>query len=180
MRILFTGRKAHLTPEIRSFAESKLARLERVLDDVLDAHVILKREKHRHVAEIVVKARTTTLTAEAVGTEFLDSIGPCVDRLIAQARKHTGRLKTRRQGRGAWQGRRRRVAEPGPEAPADEDAPGLVRMGRVAIRAMSLREALLRAQENGPIVVFRDAASKEVGVIFQRPDGRFGLLEMEA
>jgi putative sigma-54 modulation protein len=184
MRILFTGRKAHLTPELKSFVETKLAKLERVLDEILDVHVVLEREKHRHLVEIMVKERATTLTARAVGDEFLDAIGPCVDRLLAQAKKHTGRQQTRRKGRGAWKSPRRVVRESGPEGlPAEEavagQAPAVVRMGRVAVRAMSLREALLRAEENGPIVVFRDPASKEVGVIFRRPDGQFGLLEME-
>lgn len=179
MKILFTGRQAHLTPQIKTFAESKLAKIERVLDENLDVHVTLTREKHRHTAEIAVKARAATFTAKAVGTDFLDSIGPCVDRLIAQARKHSGRLRTRRQGRGAWKSPRRSTPIATPEPPED-DGPAVIRMGRVTVRPMSLREALLRAQENGPIVVFRDAVSKEVGVIFRRPDGQFGLLEMEA
>ena len=64
MRILFTGRKAHLTPALKALAESKLVKLEKYLGVILDSHVILSREKHRHVAEIVVKARARTLAAK--------------------------------------------------------------------------------------------------------------------
>ena len=182
MTILFTGRKAHLTPGLKQFAETKLSKLERVLDDILDVHVILQREKHRHVAEIVARSRFATLTAKAVGAEFRDSLGVCVDRLIAQAKKHSGRLQTRRRGRGAWTSPRRgtEAAAPEPES-AQEAAVAVVRMGRVAIKPMSVDEAALEVQEDRrPVVVFRNAESKEVAVIFRRADGQFGLLEMEA
>jgi putative sigma-54 modulation protein len=181
MTILFTGRKAHLTQELKQFTDTKLSKLERVLDDILDVHVILTREKHRHVAEIVARSRFATLTAKAVGSEFHDSIGLCVDRLVAQAKKHSGRLKTRRRGRGAWTSPRRQVEAPPPPEPAREAAVAVVRMGRVAVKPMSIDEAVLAVQKDRrPIVVFRNAESREVAVIFRRPDGQFGLVEMEA
>ena len=157
-----------------------MGKLNRVLDDILDAHVILTREKHRHVAEIIVKSRFATLTAKAVGGEFQDSAGICVDRLLAQARKHRGRLQARRRGRGPWTSPRRRIPEAG-EAEVMEEAPPVVRMGRLPVKAMSVDEALIEAQEDSrPIVVFRNSESKELAVIFRRPDGKFGLVETEA
>lgn len=182
MTILFTGRKAHLTEDLKKFAGAKLSKLERVLDDILDVHVILQREKHRHVAEIVARSTSATLTAKAVGTEFRDALGVCVDKLIAQAKKHSGRLQTRRQGRGAWtaSGRKAGVAVE-PPAPPQEAAIAVVRMGRVAVKPMSVDEAALEVQKDRrPVVVFRNAESKEVAVIFRMADGQFGMLEMEA
>lgn len=182
MTILFTGRKAHTTPELKKFAKTKLSKLDRVLDDILDVHVILQREKHRHVAEIVARSRSATLTAKAVGTEFRDSLGTCVDKLIVQAKKHSGKLQTKRRGRGP---RTSRARGSGPEAvlaePPPEPAVSVVRMGRVAVKPMSIDEAALEVQkDHNPVVVFRNAESKEVAVIFKRADGQFGLLEMEA
>ena len=185
MAILFTGRKAHLTPDLKEFTESKLGKLDRVLEDISDVHVILKLEKHRHLAEIVVKSRSATLTAKADATEFHDSIGLCVERLLAQAKRHQGRLTTRRRGRGAWTGPQRAVpaaeAAEGAEIISGDGGAALVRMGRVALRPMSLEEALQRARDSRhPLVVFRDADSSQVSVIFKRPDGQFGLVETEA
>ena len=82
----------------------------------------------------------------------------------------------------AWTAPRRHVQQPaGVEETSDEVSINVVRMGRVPVRAISLREALDEAQGDGnPIVVFRNAESKGVAVIFLRPDGQFGLVEMEA
>jgi hypothetical protein len=53
-------------------------------------------------------------------------------------------------------------------------------MGRIAVRPMSVREAILRAQDaEPPVLVFRDLASQQVSVLFRRPDGQFGLVETE-
>jgi len=182
MTILFTGRKAHTTPELKKFAETKLSKLDRVLDDILDVHVVLQREKHRHVAEIVLRSRNATLTAKAVGTEFRESLGTCIDKLTAQAKKHSGKLQTKRRGRGPRPSRARGVeSDIAPAEAPQEPAVAVVRMGRVAVKPMSIDEAALEVEKDHcPVVVFRNAESKEVAVIFKRDDGQFGLLEMEA
>jgi putative sigma-54 modulation protein len=183
MTILFTGRKAHLTPALKTFAESKLVKLEKLLGDMLDAHVILKSEKHRQVAEVVVKARSRTLTAKAEAGEFTDAVSVCAERLLAQARKHADRMNSRRKGRGdkglPWR-RDGGASQPPLESSPTDGLPGVVRMGRTAVRPMSVREALLRAVDaDRPVLVFRDAVSHQISVLFRRADGQFGLVETE-
>lgn len=187
MTILFTGRKAHLTRGLKDFAEEKLQKLERVLDTILDVHVILTLEKHRHLAEIVVKARSATLTARAEASDFHDSIGVVVDRLLAQAKKHRDRLARERTRRGRRASPRRAAAalrafpEIAPAAAPRDDHLPVVRMGRVPVKPMSVEEALSQVQEaRHPVLVFRDADSQQVSVIFRRPDGQYGLFEPEA
>lgn len=184
MTIVFTGRKAHLTADLRALATGKLQKLQTLLGDILDAHVILKREKRRQIVEMVVKARGRTLTAEAEGTEFEEAVGLCADRLLTQARRHADRRTSRRKGRGAWKTGRR--TEPLAAVPVvgdgdgDGPGPGLVRMGRVTLVAMTVREALLRAgDQDHPVLLFRDLASERLAVLFKRQDGRYGLLETE-
>lgn len=175
MTIVYTGRKAALTPALKSAAEAKLEKLEKVLGDILDARVILTREKHRQVAEIIVKAKNRTLTAKVEAPEFAEAIAAAGDRLLAQARRQADRRTDRRRGRGPWKAPRRAVA---PE-PATA-LPEVVRLGPFRVRPMSVREALLRAQDQEPeVLVFRDRASDQVAFLFRRPDGLYGLVETE-
>ena len=182
MTIVFTGRKAHLTADLKALATGKLQKLQTLLGDILDAHVILKREKRRQVVEMVVKARGRTLAAEAEGTEFDEAVGLCSDRLLTQARRHADRRTSRRKGRGAWKTglRREPMAAPAVDGDGPGAGPGLVRMGRVALKSMTVREALLRAEDQDqPVLVFRDLVSERLAVLFKRQDGRYGLLETE-
>ncbi len=184
MTIVFTGRKADLTPGLRTLAERKLAKLERLLHESPDAHVILTRERHRHLAEIVVHARIGTLTAKGDGVEFEESLGRAVERLLAQARKHHEKIargRKRRSRRGALRGARGGSPEaPGSPTPGEGDGSVIVPMGRVPVKPMSIEEALLLMQDSPhPVLVFRDVDSQQVSVIFRRRDGRFGLIEPE-
>src|SRR5439155_17911185 len=142
MTLLFTGRKADLTPGLKSFAEDKLARLERILHESPDAHVVLTREKHRHRAEIVVHARIGTLTARADGAEFEECLAAAIDRLLAQARKQHSKIAKGRKRRAIRESLRRGSGFPEVAAPPSNDGPIVVPMGRVPVRPMSVEEAL--------------------------------------
>jgi ribosome hibernation promoting factor len=180
MTLLFTGRKADLTPELKTFTEEKLARLERILHETPDAHVVLTREKHRRRAEIVVHARIGTLKAGAEGAEFEESLGLAIDRLLAQARKQHSKIakgRKRSATRGALRG------GPGmsevPETAASDESI-VVPMGIVPVRPMSVEEALVRLQDlSDPFLLFRDADTLRVCVLFRRRDNRYGLVETE-
>jgi putative sigma-54 modulation protein len=179
MTIVYTGRKAGLTPALKAAAEAKLEKLEKVLGDILDAHVILTREKRRQVAEIIVKAKNRTLTARGEAPDSAEAIGVAGERLLAQARRHSDRRADRRRGRGPWKAPRRKSAAEPVEAVAV--LPEVVRLGSFQVRAMSVKEALLRARDEGPeVLVFRDLASEQVAFLFRRPDGQYGLVETES
>src|SRR5215831_8955931 len=149
MILVFTGRQAHLTPEVRALAAAKLRKLERLLGDILDAHVILKREKRRLVAEMIVRARRRRLTAQGEGSEFAEALGACADRLLAQARREADRRHSRYRGRG--RGRRSPLREPaetdGHAGPIEDGLPPYVVAGRTTLRDMTIEEALVSARD---------------------------------
>ncbi len=183
MKVLFTGRKTRLGRALKVFTEEKLTKLERVLATILDTHVILTLEKHNCLAEIIVKARTVKLTARAEGETFQDAVMVCVDRLMAQAKKHHDRIRERRKrGRertparrtASARGKRRASGEGGERA-------DVVHMGRIPAKPMSVTEALVQARDSrDPFVVSLNEESQQITVIYKRSDGRFGLVETEA
>jgi putative sigma-54 modulation protein len=116
-----------------------------------------------------------------VAAEFAEAIGVAADRLIAQARRHSDRYKARRKGTAPWKGGRRRGQEVEPEEAEPARIPEVVRLGLFRVLPMSVREALLRARDEGPeVLVFRDLVSQQVSVLYRRPDGQYGLVETEA
>jgi ribosomal subunit interface protein len=67
MRVHITGRQVEVTPALRKFAEDKLKKVDKLLDGPAVAHVVLAVEKHRHLAEIQVRApaRPRTCTSRS-------------------------------------------------------------------------------------------------------------------
>ena len=99
MQVDITGRHFALTPALREFTEERLAKLDRLLDGPLEAHVVLEVERHRHRAEIRVHGPQLALTGAEETDDLYVSIRETVDKLERQARKHKTRVQNRRQGR---------------------------------------------------------------------------------
>ncbi|MFQ5701940.1 MAG: ribosome hibernation-promoting factor, HPF/YfiA family [Acidobacteriota bacterium] len=184
MRVEITGRNIDITPAIRDFTEDKLGKLERWLDEIIETHVVLSVEKHRHIAEIVVHGRNRTLTGTDATGDLYASIGNAVDKLEAQAR----RLKDK------WSGRRKH-ARPAPRASlrpvvpkssngnhagSVDASPRIIRMPLASKKPLSVEDAALALLESDrEFLVFRDARSLQIHVIYRRRDGHLGLIEPE-
>ena len=57
----------------------------------------------------------------------------------------------------------------------------VIRTRRSAVKPMTLDEAALELEARGDgVLVFRDAATERVSVLFRRKDGHLGLVEPEA
>jgi len=176
MKIEFTGRQTGVPDEVRRLAERKLSKVGKLLPSLTRAHVILSADKHRQVAEVSVHSRQLDLAAVDVTTDPRLSVSGAIEKLLRQAQRQRAK---RRERKGAASPRLAPVA---PEGGGDgAAAPRVVRSRRVAVKPMTLEEATLEmgARADG-VLVFRDAATERVGVLFRRRDGNLGLIEPEA
>jgi putative sigma-54 modulation protein len=192
MRLELTGRHVDITPALRRMVDAKLARLERMLNNsALSAQVVLANEKRGHRADITLHARGEKfLHAVGSATAWEPSITQAIDKLVQQAQKIKGKWQERkRQGRrgeasGGGSGAEAAAGRvPAPPAPARVRArvPPIFRASRQAIKAMSVAEAAREAQAGGEgIVVFRDADTAGISVVFRRATGELTLVETEA
>ena len=175
MKIEFTGRQTGVPDEVRRLAERKLQKVGKLLPTLTRAHVILSADKHRQVAEVSVHSRQLDLAAVEVTTDPRLSVSGAIDKLLRQAQRQRAK---RRERKGAASPRLVPVAA---EGGGDGQAPRVVRSRRVAVRPMTLEEAALEmGGRTDGVLVFRDAATERVSVLFRRRDGNLGLIEPEA
>jgi len=95
MKVNYTGRHMELTEPLKQFTKERLVKMTTYLDDIIDVHVILSVEKHRHTAEITLKTRASALVASATTDDMYTSITQAVEKLEAQAHKHQDKRNTR-------------------------------------------------------------------------------------
>ena len=173
MKIEFTGRQTGIPDELRRLAERKLQKLGRLLPAVTRAHVILAVDKHRQVAEVSVHSRHMDLAAVEVSANPRLSVAGAIDKLLRQAQRQQAR---RRERKGA--ATPRRAPLPATERDGAAAAPRVIRSRRVAVKPMTLDEAALEMEGRADgVLVFRDAATERVNVLFRRKDGNLGLIE---
>jgi putative sigma-54 modulation protein len=173
MRLDITGRHVDVTPPLRQLLDKRLARLARVLNDAaVSAAITLTKEKYRHRTEIVVHTRGDhVLRGNGEGTAWPLSVRQATEKIEQQAET----LK------GKWQDRKRKHAKArdvrggANESPAP---PRIVRATRYAVKPMSIEDAALRLDAGSEtFVVFRNADSDAVSILFRRKDGNLGLIE---
>jgi putative sigma-54 modulation protein len=190
VRVNIAGRQVEVTKALQQFTEKKLAKLERLLDGPVEAHVVLGIEKHRHLCEMQVRSRTALLSGQSETEDLYASVGDVVDKLERQALKHKEKRKerkkkaTRRAPRteaaaAAEPVRRRKAAvEEAPSVVAPR--PRIVRTRRYRLKPLTPDDALLELETTQQsILVYRDAETYRVNVIYRRPDGAFGLVDPE-
>ena len=185
MQIEYTGRHTEVSKELRQLAERKLRKLARVLPRITHAHVVLARDKRRQTAEVTVLSAHLTLTAAEESADMAASLSTVMDKLARQAARHKGKLDQRKRraparGTAPWPA----AGSSGARARGSGDGDGrtrLIRSRRFVAKPMTVEEAVMEVEASPEgLLVFRDATTKRMSVLFRRKDGHLGLIEPEA
>jgi len=189
VRVNIAGRQVEVTKALQQFTEKKLQKLEKLLDGPMEAHVVLAIEKHRHLCEMQVRSRTALLSGQSETEDLYASVGDVVDKLERQALKHKEKRKERKKStRRAPRAETATASEPVPrkkraveKAPARAaPRPRIVRSPRYRLKPLTPDDALLELETTGEaILVYRDAETYRVNVVYRRPDGAFCLVDPE-
>lgn len=194
MRLELRGHHVDVTPGLRRFVEEKLSKVERLLNDrAVSAHAILTIEKRRHVADITLHAR---------GERFLHGLGDsgnwetALAQAIAKISHQAQKLKTRqKEKRHSLKAPALDAAEPiAKRARARTPAAALAAAGRTrartprvfrasheALKPMSVEDAAREVEAGGDgVVIFRNADSRAISVLYKRRNGELTLVETEA
>ena len=179
MKIEFTGRQTEVPQELRQLAARKLDKLAKVLRGITRVHVVLAVDKHRQIAEVSAHSKHLTLSAQEESTDFGASLATAFEKLARQAERHIGRLRQKKRGAAARTAvRRTRAGDGGVVA---EVAPRVIRARRSPLKPMTVDEAALEVGDRPEgFLVFRDARTERVSVLYRRKDGNLGLIDPDA
>jgi putative sigma-54 modulation protein len=176
MKFEYTGRHVEVSPAIRKHVEDHFKKLAHVFNDsTASTHVIIDVEKNRHIGELVVYWREHTLTAKVVNADMYMALTAAIAKIEKQALKLKNKIIGRKQG-----AKRAAVVAPVPDGrlEASPRPPRIIAARRYSVKPMTAEEAALRlTSEPDQFVVFRDADTSRVGVLYKRSDGNFGLIE---
>jgi putative sigma-54 modulation protein len=181
MRLELTGRHVEITPVLRKQVEKKLAKLDRLFKDgIVSVQAVLTQEKYRHLADFTVHTRGDhILSGMGDTTSWETSISDAIEKITQQLQKVKGK----------WQERKRRATsarrlpaeiEATPEPVAGPKARKVRRVPRYPVKPMTVDEAALTVDAgDDAFVVFRNANTDAINVVYRRKDGQLGLIEPE-
>jgi putative sigma-54 modulation protein len=194
MRLELRGHHVDITPALRRLVGAKLAKIEQLLNDrAVSAKAILTIEKHRHRANVTLHARGEKfLHGEAETDKWETAVSGAVEQISQQAQK----IKNKRHDltrHGVKTGVAAAAENNGTEQAAVKPArarrpvaervrmPRILRATRQAIKRMSAADAARQLDADGDgVVVFRDAETAAISVLYRRANGELTLVETEA
>ena len=179
MRTIVKGKNIEVPDRVRSYAERKLHRLDRILDDRSDAIVELSNEQHRsaadaHIAEVTLVVNGRTLRSHAAGASYQAALDVVVDKVERQAvdYKEKPRLRARPDEEKELL---RKIADGTADGTLERQ---IVKTKRFAIEPMFEEDAVEAMEELGhDFYVFVNAENERLAVIYKRKDGHYGLIE---
>jgi ribosome hibernation promoting factor len=178
-----TGRHFPITDAINECVIRKIEGLHLDYPKIIEAHVILEVEKYRHSAEIVlVCSNHITIEAREETDDMYVAIDAVTNKIARQMRKYKTRLmRKHRPRKDIVQHLDEQVLHPEPTEEDEHQEHAVVRTERFPVKPMFVDEAVLQLEmSHRQFLVFLNARSARVNVLYRRKSGDFGLIEPTA
>lgn len=98
MNLHMTGHHLEITPALREYALSKMDRINRHFDHVIDVNMIMTVDKLRQKVEANVHLSGKDIFAESIDDDMYAAIDLLVDKLDRQILKHKEKFQVGRHG----------------------------------------------------------------------------------
>lgn len=194
--VTVTCRHMELTDAIRDYAEKKVESLSLDYPRIIEAKVILDVQKENQIAEMILFcANHITIQATTTHEDLYAAIDGTISKIARRMRKHKTRLLKHSRPRNVSI---RHLPEHVFTAGAlgddgDEAEPGVIAEGHLpdlepdrvheepyTVQPLYREEAMMQLEMNDtPFVLFSNAETGRLAVMYKRPDGDFGLVEPE-
>ncbi len=174
MTFTFTGKKYEVSDELRSYAEKKVGKIDKLFRTESDASVVFSAERGRYTVEITIRNNGMFYRVTETTSDMFASIDSACAALVRQVRKNKTRLEKRLRD-GAFE----RTSAP-ESVPDDEEAPEytIIRTKRFSIKPMSPEEAAMQMDLLGhTFFAFRNQEADDAfSVVYKRKDGGYGMI----
>lgn len=171
---------------LREYGESKIARLEKYYNGILDVKVTFSAGKTSQKAEVTLKANGITIRGEDSASDAYAALDSVIDKLSIQLRKHHDKIKGHQAppaaevAAGKTGARAKAPAAKAKAKPARPGKPRITETDSYSLKPMFPDDAIMQMGLSGDdFMVFINAETSGVSVIYRRPDGHYGLVEPE-
>lgn len=173
MQTSVTFKNLEPSDRIRSYVSDKLNRFDKYFHNPGEASVVLSVEKFRHIAEVNITGDRLTINGREETEDMYAAIDMVLDKLDKQIKKNKQKIRDHRPGKG---GKSKGAA--GQVEGIDEEGERRVMVKNIEYKPMDVDEAIMQmdlVEDN--FLVFTNARSDRVNVLYRRKDGHYGLIQ---
>lgn len=174
MQTSVTFKNLDPSEHLKAYVSEKLDRFDKFLDNPAEANVVLTVEKFRHIAEINIAGDKLNINGKEETIDMYSAIDMTLDKLEKQIKKSKQKIRERRS---ASKNRNRSILEDVENLRDDESEREII-VRNIYYKPMDVEEAVLQMdliEDN--FLVFTNARSNQVNVLYRRKDGHYGLIQ---
>lgn len=174
MQTSVTFKNIDPSENLKSYAGDKLHRLDKYLDNPAEANVVLWVEKFRHIAEISVSGDRMVVNAKEETNDMYSAIDMALDKLEKQIKKSKEKIRERK-GRSKSKNKNRIEEELATEI---DEQTYQIEVKHIDFKPMDVEEAVMQLGLGKNIfLVFTNARTELINVLYRRNDGNLGLIQ---
>jgi len=159
---------------LKSYVGEKLNRFDKFLYNPAEANVVLSVEKFRHMAEINIIGDRLNIYGKEVTEDMYSAIDIALDKLEKQIKKN--KQKTRKHRSGSKN--RSKDIEAESTYHLHEESTRQIVVKNIEYKPMDIEEAMMQMDlVPNNFLVFTNARTDRVNVLYRRNDGDYGLIQ---
>jgi putative sigma-54 modulation protein len=180
MDITVTFRHMEPIESLKAYAEEKLSKVNKYLDYPVEAHIVLTVEKFRHQADVTLSVNGVRIKGVEETGDMYSAIDQVMDKIEKQVKRHLSKIRSRR-----IENKKNEDMAPGSkqtdEATELSQEEPIIEVEKMTAKPMDAEEAALQLNlSRQEFLVFRNARSGEINVIYKRSDNNLGLIEPDS
>lgn len=183
MQVNITFRGMESTESLKSYVKERIEHIEKYFDRSVEAHAVLSMERYLHHSDITIQAGSYLLRGKVKSEDMYKSIDEAVDKIEKQLKRYKDKMKSTKRGpreeETSLKGRHQVLQAPEQdEAEAWTEGPKVIRSNDFFVKAMGVEEAIMQMDLlNNDFLMFTNAKSGDINLVYRRKDGHFGLIE---
>jgi putative sigma-54 modulation protein len=146
------------------------------MEEPIEVHVVLSVQKFRHTSDVTITANGIKIKAQEETGDLYSAIDLVMDKIEKQVKRQRERQKEHKAES------RPRTAEEQEMVPVEEEGavetPQVVKKERFFAKPMDVEEAAMQLKlSSSEFLVFTNAKTRVINVLYKQKDGDFGLIE---
>jgi putative sigma-54 modulation protein len=193
--IYVQGKNLEVTDAIRSYVMEKLSRVERIVENIIDVHVVLDAQKLEKTCSIVMNFIRFHIKVQASRDNMYEAIDKAVDRLVKLVRRYKTKLRSYRNKDLTTVDIHVNVIEPLKDdlKAINEDIEAesakrerekyqlhkVVAKETLPLKTLTQDEAVMKMEiTSDPFLIYRSEEDQKIKVIYRRDDENYGLVQV--
>jgi len=174
MQTSVTFKNLDPSDNLKDYVRDKLDRFDKYLDNPAEASVVLSVEKFRHMAEINIFGDRLNLIGKEETIDMYSAIDLALDKLEKQIKKSKQKIRERRAGSKVSAKEMIADTSAAPEGASNRQ----IIITNIEYKPMDVDEATMQMDlVSDNFLVFTNAKTDKVNVLYRRKDGHYGLIQ---